>query len=79
MAKKIDDVQSLVKISVPVMTPAKFAKESGLDERVRNESGDKSGVVDNLIQKGHLPSVKLGKHRLVNVAAYTSECLSTES
>ena len=50
-------------LMVPVMTREQFALSTGL--------GDE--VVRGLIDKGHLPSVKLGRHRLVNVALLTLE------
>jgi len=50
---------------VPVMTREQFAFHSGL--------GDE--VVRGMLEKGHLPSVKIGRHRLVNIARLTVESL----
>ena len=72
-----------IQISIPVMTPHKFAEESGLLHtglrQSRKESGEtESQVVQGLIRKGHIPTVKVGKYRLVNVAQMTCECLDYE-
>jgi len=48
----------------PVMTKEKFAELSGLAE----------GVIQGMIEKGHLPSIKIGRYRLVNVAKLAVEC-----
>lgn len=50
----------------PVMTKEKFAQHSGLAE----------GVIQGMIEKGHLPSVKIGRYRLVNLARLAEECLA---
>lgn len=50
----------------PVMTKERFAELTGLEE----------GVIRGMIDKGHLPSVKIGKHRLVNVALLNTELLT---
>ncbi|HEX7047419.1 MAG TPA: hypothetical protein VF275_07595 [Gammaproteobacteria bacterium] len=47
------------------MTRDKFAELSGLPE----------GVVQGMIEKGHLPSIKIGRYRLVNVAKLAKECV----
>jgi excisionase family DNA binding protein len=53
----------------PVMTKEKFAEFSGLTR----------GVIQGMIEKGHLPSVKIGRHRLVNVALLAMECTGREA
>lgn len=50
----------------PVMTREKFAELSGLTE----------GVIQGMIEKGHLPSVKIGRHRLVNLIRLTETCVN---
>ncbi len=50
------------------MTQERFAQLSGLTE----------GQVRGMIEKGHLPSIKIGKPRLVNVAALSQEALEKE-
>lgn len=52
----------------PLVTRERFAELSGLEE----------GVVRGMIEKGHIPSVKLGRHRMVNLALVTRECLERE-
>lgn len=63
------NAQGLLPLSVmfPVMTKEKFAELSGLAE----------GVIQGMIEKGHLPSIKIGRHRLVNLAALAVECVES--
>lgn len=49
----------------PVVTKERFAEISGLEV----------GVVRGMLDRGYLPSVKMGRHRLVNVAALQAGCL----
>lgn len=56
-----------VVIQVPEMTMDQYAKLSGLTPR----------TIDGMIQRGHLPTVKVGKRRMVNVALRTVECLQS--
>ncbi|MET0082681.1 MAG: helix-turn-helix domain-containing protein [Sedimenticola sp.] len=48
---------------VPVMSKERFAKLSGLSEP----------TVRGMIEKGHIPAIKIGKRRLVNVVALIKE------
>lgn len=61
-----DEPQALFSLPVffPVMTREKFAELSGLAE----------GVIQGMIEKGHLPSIKIGRYRLVNVAKLAQSC-----
>lgn len=54
--------------SVPVMEREKFSNLIGVD----------LGVVNGWIDRGYLPTIKIGKHRLVNLALLTKECLEKE-
>lgn len=54
-----------VAIEAPVMTKALFAKKVGLTEE----------TIRGMINSKALPTVKRGKHRLINIAALTAECL----
>lgn len=54
--------------SIPVMEREKFANLVGVD----------IGIVNGWIDRGHLPSIKIGKHRLVNLALLAKECLEKE-
>lgn len=53
-------------VNVPVMTREQFASLSGLGE----------DVVRGMIEKGHLPSIKIGRHRLVNIVLLTMNSLT---
>lgn len=53
-------------VNVPVMTREQFASLSGLGE----------DVVRGMIEKGHLPSVKIGRHRMVNLVRLTMDSLN---
>lgn len=58
--------QSSFAVSVisPVVTKERFACLSGLTE----------GVIQGMIEKGHLPSVKIGRHRLINLVGLAAAC-----
>lgn len=49
-------------IAFPVCTKERFAELSGLEP----------GVVRGMMDRGYLPTVKIGRHRLVNLAALCS-------
>ena len=52
----------------PVLTKERFAELSGLEV----------GVVRGMLDRGYLPSVKLGRHRLVNLAILLLRCAETD-
>lgn len=56
---------SAVPVMTPVMTKERFAELVGVEV----------GVVRGMIDRNHLPTVKIGRHRLVNVAALQARCL----
>lgn len=58
-------INTNVAIESPVMTKEMFAKKVGLTEE----------TIRGMIYAKTLPTVKRGKHRLINVAALTAECL----
>ena len=60
--------KSLFNLPVPVMTRELFSTFSGLGEE----------VIRGLIEKGHIPSVKVGRHRMVNLALLTDEMMHEE-
>ncbi|WP_100638132.1 hypothetical protein [Marinobacter salexigens] len=64
----MDEQKQVFMAGIPVMTQERFAQLSGLTE----------GQVRGMIEKGHLPSIKIGKPRLVNVAALSQEALEKE-
>ncbi|MEY8198338.1 MAG: hypothetical protein RPS47_03770 [Colwellia sp.] len=49
----------------PIVTKERFSEASGL--RVDQVRG--------MIANGYLPTLKIGKHRMINMALLTSECL----
>ena len=51
--------------AAPVMTKERFAELVGVEV----------GVIRGMIDRGYLPTVKIGRHRLVNVAALQARCL----
>jgi len=64
----VDEQKHIHLISTPVMTQERFSQLSGLTE----------GQVRGQIEKGHLPSIKIGRIRLVNIAALSQEALDQE-
>lgn len=52
----------------PVVSKERFAEISGLE----------IGVIRGMLDRGYLPSVKIGRHRLVNVAALQARCIGME-
>ncbi len=53
-----------VSVQIPLMTRERFAGLTGLDE----------GVLRGMINKGYLPTLKLGRHRLINLVALSKQC-----
>jgi excisionase family DNA binding protein len=54
-----------IAIETPVMTKEMFARKVGLSEE----------TIRGMIYAKTLPTVKRGKHRLINIAALTTECI----
>lgn len=50
---------------VPVMTIERFAQMSGLEE----------GVIQGHIRRGYLPTIKLGRYRVINLSLLQMKCL----
>ncbi|MGP5309618.1 DNA-binding protein [Vreelandella alkaliphila] len=57
-----------VPATVPTMTIERFSQLSGLDE----------GVIQGHIRRGYLPTIKVGRYRMINVALLNAQCLSAE-
>ena len=55
-------------ISVPEMTIERYAQQVGVSAR----------TVEGWVAKGLIPTIKVGKRRLINVAARTTTCLKHE-
>ena len=51
--------------AVPIMDRVRFSELSGVN----------LGILDGWIDRGYIPSRKIGKHRLVDIASLTQECL----
>ena len=54
--------------TTPIVTKARFSEMSGLTEE----------TLRGMIERGHLPTLKVGKHRMINVALLTKECLEQD-
>lgn len=61
----MEEVKATNTLFSPMCTKERFAELTGLEV----------GVVRGLIEKGHLPSVKVGKYRLINMALLSDELL----
>ena len=53
---------------VPVMDREQFATLTGLSH----------ATVRGMIERGHLPTIRIGKRRLVNIAQLTKEAIEQE-
>ncbi|HQA25358.1 MAG TPA: hypothetical protein PK893_04260 [Candidatus Competibacteraceae bacterium] len=62
-------LSSVVLPSVPVMEAGRFAELVGVSH----------DVVRGWIEKGYLPTVRMGRYRLVNIAVLTREALQEGS
>lgn len=51
--------------TVPVMAQRKFAELVGVT----------MGVLEGWINRGYIPTIKIGKHTLINLVGLTQECL----
>jgi excisionase family DNA binding protein len=60
---------SATPVMTPVMTKERFAELVGVEV----------GVVRGMLDRGYLPTVKIGRHRLINLAALQAQCLARES
>jgi len=68
----MEDLQQNVQAAAvnpgPLVTKRLFSQLTGLTEE----------TIRGMIDRGHLPTVKIGKHRMVNVALITKEALEAE-
>ena len=64
----MDEQKHIILLATPVMTQERYAQLTGLTE----------GQVRGQIEKGHLPSMKIGRLRMVNIAALSQEALNKE-
>ncbi|WP_445619174.1 DNA-binding protein [Kushneria sp. Sum13] len=65
---ELNENTASVQPNVPLMTQERFSQLSGLSEE----------SIRGMIHKGHLPSMKVGRRRLVNVALLSAQCLDAE-
>ena len=56
-------------LAVPVMTKERFAELVGVEV----------GVIRGMLDRGHLPAMKIGRHRFVNVTALQARCLAEDA
>ena len=61
----MDNATNLAAIPVPIMTRELFSTFTGLT----------SDTIRGMIENGHIPSVKVGRHRMINIALLTDEML----
>jgi len=66
--EKMNELQAMQVMAGPVVTKRMFSEMSGLTEE----------TIRGMIERGHLPTVKVGKHRMINVALLTKESLDRE-
>ena len=66
--KTVDEQKQIILLATPVMTQERYSQLTGLTE----------GQVRGQIEKGHLPSLKIGRVRMVNIAALSQQALDME-
>ncbi len=64
----MDEQKQIILIATPVMSQERYAQLTGLTE----------GQVRGQIEKGQLPSLKIGRVRMVNIAALSQRALDQE-
>jgi len=52
-------------LSVPVMNKERFSELSGVP----------LGVIEGWVIRGYIPTVLIGKHRLINLVQLTQDCI----
>ncbi|SFJ40864.1 hypothetical protein SAMN05216429_102239 [Marinobacter persicus] len=66
--RTVDEQKQIILIATPVMTQERYAQLTGLTE----------GQVRGQIEKGHLAFIKIGRVRMVNIAALSQQALDQE-
>lgn len=64
----MDEQKQIILLATPVMTQDRYVQLTGLTE----------GQVRGQIEKGHLPSLKVCRVRMVNIAALSQVALEQE-
>ena len=64
----IQEIQTSVQVvpSTPLVHPERFADLLGIER----------GIVQGWISKGYVPTIKIGKYNLINLALIHQQCLS---
>tara|TARA_R110002096_G_scaffold355290_2_gene548500 strand:+ start:6551 stop:6799 length:249 start_codon:yes stop_codon:yes gene_type:complete len=66
--KTVDEQKQIILLATPVMTQERYSQLTGLTE----------GQVRGQVEKGHLPSLKIGRIRMVNIAALSQQAMDKE-
>lgn len=64
----MDEQKQIILLATPVMTQERYSQLTGLTE----------GQVRGQVEKGHLPSLKIGRVRMVNIAALSQQAMDKE-
>ncbi|WP_417543030.1 hypothetical protein [Marinobacter sp.] len=64
----MDEQKQIILLATPVMTQERYSQLTGLTE----------GQVRGQVEKGHLPSLKIGRIRMVNIAALSQQAMDKE-
>ncbi|MGM0769963.1 MAG: hypothetical protein ACQEV6_18285 [Pseudomonadota bacterium] len=64
----MDEQKQIILLATPVMTQERYSQLTGLTE----------GQVRGQIEKGHLPSLKIGRVRMVNIALLSQQAMDKE-
>lgn len=64
--KEENSVSPLMFCQIPIMSKSRFSELTGFSE----------GVIKGWVDRGYLPSVKVGKLTAINLVLITSNCLS---
>ncbi|MES9958271.1 MAG: helix-turn-helix domain-containing protein [Sedimenticola sp.] len=62
-------MSDLIQPFVPVMTQERFSELCGLTE----------ATVRGMIEKGHIPAIKIGKRRMINIAELSRQAVMEEA
>ena len=62
----MSNTQNTIAIAIPEMTMEQYARSVGVSK----------STVEKWVDRGYLPSFKLGKYRMVNVVQRTLDCSS---
>lgn len=69
MERRNEETFFLFAAPVPFMTRERFAALTGLEE----------GVLRGMMDRGHLPTLKVGRRRVINLALLVRQCEAAQS